>query len=133
MFRCVVKYDGKLFYLNGDGVFSQDINCRLFARADDAAQAFDYVKFGKEFPHDALLLAAYVENEAGERWADYWVDSAHWKEGRLDLIIESNTFKGELTDGACLDCVFDVLSFDDLDNDAKIWMLNELLERFKNA
>lgn len=47
-----------------------------------------------------------------------------------DLLIE-HEYKGELTDGQALDAIYDLMSFDDLDDCEKIYCLNELLETIK--
>lgn len=52
---------------------------------------------------------------------------------RVDSIIDAHKHNGELTDGQALDAIYDLISYDDLDNDEKIYCLNELLTRIKEA
>jgi hypothetical protein len=45
--------------------------------------------------------------------------------------IKAHTIKDELTDGAVLDAIYDIMSFDDIDSDEKVWCVNELLQQVK--
>lgn len=50
---------------------------------------------------------------------------------RVADIIEQYREHGELTDGGALDCVYELMGFDDIDECEKIWCINELLETIK--
>jgi hypothetical protein len=46
---------------------------------------------------------------------------------RVQDLIKLYSYNGLLTDGTILDCIYDTMSYDDIDNDDKVWMVNELL------
>lgn len=50
-------------------------------------------------------------------------------ENRADEIPESCSDDGQITDGSLLDSIYELMSWDDLDDDEKIYYLNHILKK----